>query len=725
MTTKAPGSRLAALSVAHPRRTLIAAGVLLVLGVVVGAPVAGALSGGGFDDPGSQTAQADNRIIQATDVPQDSSMVVLVRAGSNVTSGAGRDLVTAVANDLRHEQQVAQVIDPVSQPIPQLVSSDGQSAYIVVAITKHPNNNEDVAKAIAGRVTAAFPQTTAGGSLIATKQVGDQVSKDLGRAEALAAPILFLVLVFVLRGVIVALLPLAAGLLSILTTFIFLRGVNSATSLSIFALNLVTGLGLGLAIDYGLLIVNRYREEAIDHGYGPVALRRTLATAGKTVIFSSLTVAAAVASLLVFPQKFLYSMGAGGIIVTLVSATVALTLIPALLAVLGPRVEKLSWFRIEKAAAQRDRKGGWYRVSHWVMRRPVTVAVVTGAIMILLGTPFLRIQFTSVDASVLPETTSARQVNDAILTQFGGDTSAPITAVVEASTTDPAVAPKVTQFASSLSGLRGVLAVQPPKVLDATTWVVNVVPTQPSLSTQTQDLVKSVRNIATTQPFTVLVGGSSAQFIDLQSSLANRLPYAIAIVALVTILVLWAMTGSVILPFKAVLMNLLTISAAFGALVFIFQDGRLTGLLQYQSQGALESTQPILLFALAFGLSTDYGVFLLTRIKEAHDAGLPTSEAVAQGVERTGRIVTAAAILLAIAIGAFATSSIVFIKELGLGSALAVLIDASIVRAFLVPSLMKLLGDWNWWAPRPLRALHRRLGLDRIDDRPPVEVLAA
>jgi putative drug exporter of the RND superfamily len=253
------GDRLAAISVRNPKRTLIAAGILLVLGVVVGVPVTGALSTGGFDDPHSQAAQANDRVIAATDVPEDSSIVVLVRAGTSVTSSAGRALVEAVADDLRHESQVALVVDPISQQAPQLVSKDGQSAYVVAQVTQHPKKNEDVAKQIAARVTATFPQTVVGGPLIATTQVQDQVSKDLGRAEMIAAPILFLVLVVVLRGVVVALLPLAAGGLSILTTFMFLRGVNAATSLSIFALNLVTGLGLGLAIDYGLLIVNRYR----------------------------------------------------------------------------------------------------------------------------------------------------------------------------------------------------------------------------------------------------------------------------------------------------------------------------------------------------------------------------------------------------------------------------------------------------------------------------------
>ena len=716
---RVPGSRLAAISVGNPWRVVIAALLLLVIGGVVGGAVAGKLSSGGFDDPGSQTARADQRVLDATGVAPDSSMILLVHAGSDVTAGPGRDLVARVAADLRASEGVAQVVDPVSTPIPQLVSTDGRSAYMVAAIRGQRPANEDAAAAIASRLQARYPQVTAGGYLVAFRQVSDQVGKDLARAELLAGPILFIILMVVLRGVIVALLPLAVGVLSILTTFIALRAINAELSLSIFALNLVTGLGLGLAIDYGLLIVNRYREEAIDHGYSREALRRTLGSAGRTVLFSSLTVAAAAAALTIFPEKFLYSMGVGGVVVTLVSAVVALTVLPALLAVLGRRIERLSWFSLERAVAQRDRRGGWYRLSRWVMRRPVAVVVVTGALMLALGSPFLRIAFTSVDAGVLPTSASARQVDDALRSGFGGDTSQPVHAVITASTTDATATAQVNAFAQRLATLPGVRAVQPPQKLPADTWRVDVIPTQATLSGTTQTLVHDMRDVAASQPFPVLVGGNTAQFIDLQDSLRSHLPAALLIVVLVTLVVLWVMTGSVVLPVKAVVMNVLTLSAAFGLLVLIFQDGRLTGLLSYQSQGALESTQPILLFAIAFGLSTDYGVFLLTRIKEGHDAGLPTTEAVALGLERTGRIVTAAAILLAIAIGAFASSSIVFIKELGLGTAAAVLVDASVVRAFLVPALMKLLGDWNWWSPRPLRALHRRLGLGSLEATSP------
>ena len=737
-TPTARRARLAAPATARPKLTLAVSGLVLLLALVVGTPVTGMLKGGGFNDPGSETMRASDQVLRATGVAANSSIAVVVREGRDVTSGAGQAGVRAVVERTLAEAQVAQVLSqfgtevPGSQATPMtqapsgatsaaaqspFISTDRMSAYFVAYVSSHPTGSEDRAKQIAADLEKD-PRVVVGGYLIADHQVGDQVSADLGRAEAVAFPILLIVLVLVLRGVVVGMLPVLVGMTSIVTTFLVLRGVNSLTDLSIFALNLVTGLGLGLAIDYGLLIVNRYREEAAVDGYGRPAMVRTMATAGRTVVFSSLTVAGAAGSLAVFPQRFLYSMGIAGVIGTAVAATVALTALPALIVVLGRRIEWLGWYRLDPAReAARETRGFWYRLSGAVMRRPVLVAVATGAFLLALGSPFLRIQFTSVDASVLPPSASARQVNDVVQQDFPHtNASDPIRVVVSA----PDAADQRAQTNTSLQRYAASLAVLPtaagasaPADLGHATWVIDVLPTQPALSDATQRLLTDVRS--TPAPYPVLVTGSAADFKDLQSSLGSHLPAAIAIVAGLTVLVLFVMTGSVVLPLKAVLMNALSLSAAFGALVLIFQDGRLEWLLRYRSQGALESTQPILLFAIAFGLSTDYGVFLLQRIKEAHDAGLPTVPAVAQGLQRTGRIVTAAAFLFCIAIGAFASSNIVFIKEVGVGTALAVIIDATVVRALLVPSLMALLGSLNWWAPRPLRALHRRLRLDRLE----------
>jgi RND superfamily putative drug exporter len=530
------------------------------------------------------------------------------------------------------------------------------------------------------------------------------VESDLRRAEMIAFPLLFLLSLLFFRSLVAALLPLVVGLLAIVSTFLMLRVVNELTDVSIFAINLVTGLGLGLAIDYSLFIVSRYREEIARSGPGLEAMRRTLATAGRTVFFSSLTVAGALASLLVFPQNFLHSMGLGGSLVALIAAAIALLVLPAILALLGARVNSLTpaFLKRRAEADARPATGGfWYRLSRFVMRAPARVAAVTAALLIALGIPFLSIEFTSVDAQVLPSDTSARQVDDVMRSEFPPFRDTPITLAI---TGDESEAKNV---ASRAGELDGVAAVQDPTRLEGNTYAVEVISEKAPLTNASQDLVERLRGLEGGAP----VMGFTASYIDLQDSLVEHLPIVLAIVAIVTFAVLFLMTGSVILPLKQLVMNLLGLSATFGILVLIFQDGRFEGLLDYTSQGGLESTQPLLLFAVAFGLSTDYGVFLLSRIKEARDGGASDSESVAIGLERTGRIVTAAAVLFSIAIGAFATSEVIFIKEVGLGTAIAVLIDATLIRALLVPSLMELLGRWNWWAPRPLQRLHARIGL--------------
>jgi RND superfamily putative drug exporter len=429
-----------------------------------------------------------------------------------------------------------------------------------------------------------------------------------------------------------------------------------------------------------------------------------MATAGRTVLFSALTVAGAIASLIVFPQRFLYSMGIGGSMVALLAAAIALIVLPAVLAVLGNRVNSLSPAFLH-SRAERDARpateGFWYRLSQLVMRRPGWIAAASASLLIALGIPFLSIKFTSVDAQVLPSSQSARQVDDTLRSEFPPFRDTPITLAVTGG------AGEAQRVVREAKGLDGVHEVRPPVALGNGVSAVDVVSNNPPLSAESQDLARELRALKTT----ALVTGSSAHFVDLKQSLVDHIPLVLGIAALVTFVVLFAMTGSVVLPIKQILINGLTLSAVFGILVLIFQDGRLEGLLSYTSQGALETTQPLFLFAVVFGLSTDYGVFLLSRIKEARDHGAGDRDSVAIGLERTGRIVTAAALLFSIAIGAFVTSQMIFIKELGLGTALAVLIDATIVRALLVPSLMRLLGRWNWWAPAPLRRLHDRFGL--------------
>jgi RND superfamily putative drug exporter len=589
-----------------------------------------------------------------------------------------------------------------------MVSRDGRSTYVLAYFRALSDKRlSDDAQTIEDRF-AHQHDVKLGGLAIANAQVNQQVGHDLTHAELLAFPFIFILSLLFFRSLVAALLPPLLGGLAIVITFLALRIVASFVDLSVFALNLVTGLGLGLAIDYSLFMVSRYREEAAASGFGAAALRRTLQTAGATILFSSITIAIAIASLAIFPQRFLYSMGVAGALVALIAATLALVVLPALLTVLGPRVNALAPRRLARAA-ERDARpaesGAWYRLSRLVMRRPVRIAVISAAFLIALGIPFTSIRFISVSADVLPPSASARQVDDALKADFAPNRTAPLEVVVGAGVGSP----QIRSLTARIAALRGVAAVAPPQRAAARLSLLAVAPAQAPLSSGAQRLVRNVR--ALREPFYVGVAGQSAAYIDLEHSLGAHLPAVLAIVVGATLIVLFLMTGSVVLPLKAVLMNALSLSAMFGILVLVFQDGNLQGLLSFRSEGALDATQPIFLFVVGFGLATDYGVFLLSRIKEARDAGAPDSEAVAIGLERTGRIVTAAALLFAVAIGAFATSQIVFIKELGLGAALAVLIDATIIRALLVPSLMALLGSVNWWAPRPLRRLHDRIGL--------------
>ncbi|MBV9808862.1 MAG: MMPL family transporter, partial [Solirubrobacterales bacterium] len=404
----------------------------------------------------------------------------------------------------------------------------------------------------------------------------------------------------------------------------------------------------------------------------------------------------------------LYSMGIAGAIVALLAATLALTVLPALLAVLGPRVNALSPRRLRHAAERGSRparSGAWYRLAQFVIRRPAQVAIASAAVMVALGIPFFtQVRFITADARVLPRSASAHQVHDALDTQFPPNRTSPLEVVVGASASSSAVR----SFSERIAGLPAVSAVAPAQPAGRETSLLQVAPVDGALTASTEQLVREVRAIHT--PIYLGVAGATASYLDLEHSLGAHLPAALAFVVAATLIVLFLMTGSVVLPLKAVVMNALNLGAVFGILVLIFQNGNLQGPLGYHGVGALDATQPILLFAIGFGLATDYGVFLLARIKEAHDGGAPNADAVALGLERTGRIVTAAALLFAVAVGAFATSQIVFIKELGVGTALAVLLDASVIRVLLVPSLMALLGQLNWWAPRSLRRLHERVG---------------
>jgi RND superfamily putative drug exporter len=634
---------LAQLAYSRPWAILVSALLVAIVGGALGASTPTHLSSSDddFQDKSSQSWQALQLISHRTGVVPGPSIVVVAPAG-----GVRSDVAT-----LRADPSIA------------LVRVHGR---VIGAFLRRGARAGETARRLQHRLTGLV-----GGAAVASEQVRTQSERDLFRAELIAFPLLVLLGIWIFRGVVAALLPVAAGVMSIATTLALLRGANTFAPISVFALNLVTGAGLGLAIDYSLLLVSRYREELHRTGPGLEALRTTLTTAGRTVAFSAVTVAAAFASLLVFPLAFLRSMAIGGIIVAPFAGLVALTVVPALFALLGTRIDALA---IRTTAPPRE--GGWYRFAHAVMRHPGPIAAGSAALLIALGLPFLHVRFTAVNASVLPESASAHKVQN----------------VVGASTPMHVVAP-TRAAAEQVRRLPDVASVGAPARL-GDLWTFDVVPATADLSGRTKTLVRTIRGIPG-----VKVAGLTAWYLDTSRSLLDHAPLALAILALAVMTLLFFVTRSVILPVKAVIMNALSLCAAFGVLVWVFQDGRLEGVLRYHSERGLELTQPVLLFAIAFGLATDYGVFLLARIREAHDDGLENREAVALGLERTGRVVTAAALLFCVAVGSFATSGIVLVKVMGVGIALAVAIDASLVRALLVPSLMALLGDWNWWQP--------------------------
>jgi RND superfamily putative drug exporter len=596
-----------------------------------------------------------------------------------------------------------------------MVSDDGRAAYVLGFFKEGLSDDEEdeVAERLGEELAG---EATLGGFGAASNQIGSTVEEDLQRAEMVALPILFLLSFWIFRSLVAASLPLLIGVLSIVGSLAGLRLGAEVTDLSIFAVNIVTGMGLGLSIDYSLFVVSRYREELArrDALSGPggrlarwEALRETMRTAGRTVVFSAVTVATAMGALVIFPQRFLYSMGIGGSLVALFAGLVAITVLPAVLALLGPRVNALAPKRFQRAAEDAARPasaGFWYRLSRFVMRRPIGIATAAATVMIVAGLPFLRSEFVFADAGILPPDQSARQVDDALTDRFDAARTTPI--VVEARTNKPASA---SRLARDIEQIKGVAQVAPPAPVGERLTRIDVLSRETEFTDSSQRIVEEIRDLG--GPVDLRVGGTTAEFIDQRKSLDDHLPLAIAIIAVTTFAAIFLMTGSVVLPVKSLIMNLLTVSVAFGALVLVFQDARLEGLLDYRSPDALDQSNAIFLFAVIFGLSTDYGVFLLSRIKEARDAGADDSEAVAIGLERTGRLVSSAALLLCVALGAFITSSIIFIKEFSLGTVVGIAIDATLVRALLVPSLMQLLGRWNWWAPRPLRWVHARLGL--------------
>jgi uncharacterized membrane protein YdfJ with MMPL/SSD domain len=664
---------------------------------VIGSGAPGSFSASrAFNDPGAESTHARDQIEVASGESAEPNVIALVDAPP------GSAKVEKVIGQLEGDPGIATVTRPPARGLSPLFSRDGGSVIVPAAVKASVSNDATVERLL--DTLGDEPGVELGGNSVAGVQVGEQATSDLATAELLAFPLLALLMFLFFRGI-AALLPLAVGATTVFGTFAILRTVNQFLSISPFALNLVIGLGLGLAIDYSLLWVSRYREELGRGASAAEALRGTMGRSGHTVLFSALTVAAALACLVLFPQRFLISMGIGGALVALIAAAATFLVLPPTLILLAPRLGKVR----PKPAED----GRWCRLCKSVMRRPLLVAVAAAALMLVLASPILHLNWTGVDATSLPNGQSARTVFEEVEEGFPEAGSSPVLVAVDAPATSK---PEVAAFAAKLGQLDGALGAPSRRYLGADVWKIEVETSAAPGSDEGQALVERAR--AVPAPFPTAVGGAAAELEDSQAAVADALPLALVVLLGLTLAALWLMTASVVLPVKALLMNFLTLAAATGIVVFVFQDGHLNGLLGADQQNGIEQTDYLVLAAIVFGLSTDYGVFLLSRIKEERDRIGSDREAIATGLQRTGAVVSAAAVLLAVALGAFVTSGLVFLKELGLGAACAVLLDAFVVRTLLVPSLMALLGEFNWWQPQPLRAVHRRLG---IAATPPAE----
>jgi len=724
-------------AVIHYRRWILVAGVIgFLYAGAVGGNVAKHLSSGGFDDPHSESRRASDTL-ESVFKTGDPNFILLVTAKKgNVDSPAvaarGNDLTKRLAAD----DSVIQAVSYWSlSSAPPLKSKDSRQAMILARIGGSQDHVRTVVKHLTPRYAPAGDDVISigvGGFGEVFHQVSSQIEKDLTKAEGITLPLVLLALVFVFGSAIAAGLPVAIAIIAIVGTFLILRVMAQLTEVSIFSLNLTTGMGIGLAVDYSLFVVSRYREELRNGLPTYPAIVRTIETAGRTVVFGAVTVAASLTAMLIFPLAFLRSFAYAGIAVVALAALGAVVFLPALLAVLGPRIDRfVLWHHEPKPVGE----GFWHGVATTVMRRPVIIGGGVVVVLLLLGAPFLSAKFGLPDDRVLPAGASSRKVSDELRKNFDAQEAGALTVVANDITYSEARKADVARYAEALSRLPNVgrvdavtgfyrqgRQVAPPipvslRFAAPSGTFFSVVPTVDPMSEAARDLVRGIR--ALPRPFPVIVGGPSAQLVDSEHSIFGRMPLAAAIIAVITFVVLFLFTGSLLVPVKALVLNVLSLSATFGAMVWIFQQGHLSKTLSFTATGNLDTTTPILMFCVAFGLSMDYEVFLLSRIKEEYDRTGDNMSSVAIGLERTGRLATAAAGLLAIVFIAFATSKITFIKLFGVGLALAIVMDATLVRAALVPAFMRLAGRANWWAPRPLRRFHDRYGF-READGPPI-----
>jgi RND superfamily putative drug exporter len=695
--TEGAYAALGRFSFRHRRAVLIAWALLFVVGIALGGMVFGRLT---TPNGGASTESIKGFNVLDKAITTGPSIVVVVD-GPPVNAPDTRAAVQRLTAKLAALPDVTSAVNAYSSPDPRLRATDGKGSLIVLSMRKTDNVMaehgvvDQARSAVRGQVPGATVRV--GGDLAVDRDGMTATQKDLLRGNLIALPILLVALFFIFRGWRAALLPIFAALVTLAGALLILYGITQFTDVANYALDVIILFGLALAVDYSLLMVNRFREERATTDEPTMAVARTVATAGRTVTFSALTVAAALAGLFAFGDPTFNSLAFGGIATVLVALAAGLTLIPALLAVWSGKI---------KLAARETADDGFFgRLARRVQRRPWLVAGAVTAILLAAAIPFLGVVYGSGDPHTLPRGADSRQVAETLLARFPGKQADPVQVVGRVPATDP----RVIAYASQVKKLPGVAAVEMQQGLSGNVSAINVIPTGSSQGSAARNLVGLLRDQR--PAYRSYVTGPAAFLMDFKAQIKHRLPYAIALIALATFVLLFLMTGSVLVPVKALIMNTLSLGASFGALVWIFQDGHLSHLLGFDAFGAIEIWVPIVVFVFAFGLSMDYEVFLLSRIKECYDECGDSDAAVANGLQRSGRIITSAALLVIIVFLGFAAGETLGIKEMGLALAIAVAVDATLVRCLLVPATMTLLGNANWWAPAPLRRLYARFGL--------------
>ena len=717
--------------------------VLVMVGAAVfGIPVASRLSGGGFQDPQSASARGSEVLFEKFR-QSDMQLMFLVTDPVDARSTAARRVGTDIVDHIKKSPHVIDVSSfwtaDSTQAAAQLVSKDSRSALIIASLDGGESDAQHYAATLSDQVAHDSDGVTvrSGGTALGVAQLTGQTRRDALAMEAIAIPLSFAVLVWVFGGLLAAVLPIAVGCMAIVGAMSVLRLVALATDVSIFALNLTVAIGLALAIDYTLLIISRYREELAAGADRDTALVCTMTTAGRTVLFSALTVAASLSAMILFPMYFLKSFAYAGIATVAVVAVGAVVVTPAALVLLGSRLDALDLRRLLRWLLKRPEPRPaaveqlfWYRSTKFVLRNAIPVGLTCVTVLILLGLPFLGVKWGYPDDRVLPQSASSRQVGDALRANFPSNWSTQVAVVVPEANGLPPF--EVDRYAADLSRVPDVSAVAAPTgtfvggnkvgpasgatgVSDGSAYL-TVNGTAPLFSARSERQLDALYAVAGPNGRTVDLTGGPAINRDSVNAITSRLPWVLGLIVIITLMLLFLLTGSVVLPIKALFLNALSLTATFGALVWIFQDGHL-GALGTTPTGTLVANVPVLLFCIAYGLSMDYEVFLVSRIREywlmSDRTRADNDESVALGLARTGRVVTAAALVMSISFAALIAAQLSFMRMYGLGLTLAVLVDATIVRTIVLPAFMHIFGQWNWWAPPPLARFHKSLSRRR------------